>query len=100
MAPSSAANVAKAARKDKIFIDYLRNGRNATFIAPYSPRARTGAPVTVPITWEELAAGVDAAAFNTVTVPKRLASLKQDPWVGLNTTLQRVTTAARRGVLE
>ena len=93
-------NIAKAARKGKIFIDYLRNGRNATFIAPYSPRARQGAPVAVPITWEELAAGVDPAAFTTVTVPKRLAALKADPWADLNETSQRVTAAARRSVLE
>jgi bifunctional non-homologous end joining protein LigD len=92
------SNVAKAARKGKIFIDYLRNGRNATFIAPYSPRARQGAPVAVPITWEELAAGIDAAAFTTVTVPKRLATLTVDPWAELAGTIQRVTAAARRSV--
>jgi glycosyltransferase involved in cell wall biosynthesis len=44
--------------------------------------------------------GVDPAAFNTVTVPKRLAALKHDPWAELNTTVQRVTAAARRSVLE
>lgn len=93
------SNIAKAARKGKIFIDYLRNGRNATFIAPYSPRARAGAPVAVPITWEELAAGVDPAAFTTVTVPKRLAALQADPWADLNATRQRITAAARRSVL-
>ena len=92
------SNIAKAARKGKIFIDYLRNGRNATFIAPYSPRARKGAPVAVPITWEELAAGVDPAAFTTVTVPKRLAALRRDPWAELAATKQRVTAATRRAV--
>jgi bifunctional non-homologous end joining protein LigD len=78
------ANMAKSARKNRIFVDYLRNGRNATFIAPYSPRARQGAPVSLPITWEELAAGVDPAAWTILTVPPRLAKLKTDPWAGID----------------
>jgi bifunctional non-homologous end joining protein LigD len=83
-------NVAKRARKGKIFLDYLRNGRNATFIAPYSPRARPGAPVALPITWDELAAGVDPAAFTTATVPQRLARLTDDPWAELASVKQAV----------
>jgi bifunctional non-homologous end joining protein LigD len=73
-------NPSKAQRKGKIFLDYLRNGRGATFIAPYSPRARPGAPVAVPLTWEELAHGVDPASFTTKTVPRRLITLRADPW--------------------
>jgi bifunctional non-homologous end joining protein LigD len=73
------SNMAKSARKDRIFVDYLRNGRNATFIAPYSPRARTGAPVALPITWDDLAAGVDPASFTITSVPARLADAV-DPW--------------------
>src|SRR5690606_32917455 len=73
------ANMAKGARRGKVYVDYLRNGRNATFIAPYSPRARHGAPVATPISWEELARGVDAAKFTTSTIPARLAKLKKDP---------------------
>ncbi|MEO8554644.1 MAG: DNA ligase D, partial [Kofleriaceae bacterium] len=81
-----------------IFLDYLRNARNATFIAPYSPRARGGAPVAVPITWEELAAGVDPASFTTETVPKRLATLVVDPWAAVPTLAQKVTPTARKRV--
>jgi bifunctional non-homologous end joining protein LigD len=92
------ANISKAARKHRIFVDYLRNGRNATFITPYSPRARAGAPVAVPITWEELAHGVDAASFTTQTVPARLASLDKDPWDGIDDVDQAITAAAWRAL--
>jgi bifunctional non-homologous end joining protein LigD len=74
------SNMAKSARRGKIFVDYLRNGRNATFICAYSPRAREGATVSTPISWEELADGVAPAAFTIQTVPVRLAKLKKDPW--------------------
>jgi bifunctional non-homologous end joining protein LigD len=89
-------NMAKAARKGKIFLDYLRNGRGATFIAPYSPRARPGAPVAVPITWEELAHGVDPATFTTATVPRRLVALREDPWKLMIGLKQSITASARR----
>lgn len=90
--------MAKRARKGRIFLDYLRNGRSATFIAPYSPRARDGATVAVPITWEELARGVDPLAFTTLTVPNRLAHLAEDPWKDFFTIKQAITTAMWRAV--
>jgi bifunctional non-homologous end joining protein LigD len=95
---SFTSNMAKAARKNRIFVDYLRNGRNATFIAPYSPRARENAPVAVPITWEELAHGVEPASFTTQTVPLRLAKLKKDPWDGIDDVDQAITAAAWRAL--
>jgi bifunctional non-homologous end joining protein LigD len=88
----------KARRRGKIFLDYLRNGRNATFISPYSPRARDGAPIATPITWEELAHGVDPAAFTLATIPRRLASLDQDPWDGIDDVAPAITAAAWKAV--
>ena len=92
------AVITKSARKGRIFVDYLRNGRNATFIAPYSPRARENATVAVPITWEELAHGVDPGAFTTQTVPSRLAQLETDPWAGIDDVNQSINAAAWRAV--
>jgi bifunctional non-homologous end joining protein LigD len=59
------ANMSKAARKGRIFIDYLRNQRGATAILPYAARARPNAPVAAPVTWDELA-DLDSAARYTV----------------------------------
>ncbi len=92
------SNMAKSARKGRIFVDYLRNGRNATFITPYSPRARSHATVATPITWEELAHGVDPATFTTKSVPKRLASLRRDPWHGIDDLDQAITAATWRAL--
>lgn len=58
------ATMSKAKRKGKIFIDWLRNQRGSTAIAPYSARARSGAPVAVPISWRELAEAETARAFS------------------------------------
>jgi bifunctional non-homologous end joining protein LigD len=87
---------AKARRTGKIFLDYLRNGRGATFITPYSPRAREGATVATPITWDELGAGVDPARFTIESVPRRLGQLAEDPWRRMRAVRQSITERARR----
>jgi len=74
------ATIKKAARTNRIFVDYLRNSREATAIAPYSTRARPGATVSVPLTWEELGAQKVSNAFTLENLPKRLARLRRDPW--------------------
>lgn len=58
------ATMSKAKRKDKIFIDWLRNQRGSTAVLPYSARARPGAPVAIPLDWDELEAMKDAHPFS------------------------------------
>jgi bifunctional non-homologous end joining protein LigD len=73
---------AKAGREKKILIDYLRNNRTNTSVAAFSTRARPGAPVSVPLRWNELRADLDPQSFTVLTVEKRLARLREDPWAG------------------
>ena len=87
------ANMSKAKRKGRIFIDYLRNGRGATAIAPYSPRARGTAPIAVPVSWEELKTITSAAAFKLRDMPARLA--QPDPWADYAKTAVSLTKAAK-----
>ncbi|MEX2220756.1 MAG: DNA ligase D [Candidatus Rokuibacteriota bacterium] len=84
-------NPLKAARRDRIFIDYLRNVRGATAVAAYSPRAKPGAPVSTPLAWSELSAKMEALAFTVETVPKRLATLRKDPWADFFSVDQAIT---------
>jgi DNA ligase D len=72
------ATMSKAKRKGKIFIDWLRNERGSTAIAPYSVRARAGAPVAVPVSWEELEKLDRANGFSLEEALARLE--KPDPW--------------------
>jgi len=87
------ANMAKAKRKGRIFIDYLRNGRGATAIAPYSTRARATASVAVPVTWAELRTIASAAAFKLKDMPARLA--EPDPWADYDKHAMSLTKAVR-----
>ena len=77
------ATMSKAKRKGKIFIDWLRNQRGATAVVPYSARSRAGAPVAVPVTWDELAGFDRASVFNigdAKTLTKRAASSALKGW--------------------
>jgi DNA ligase D len=75
------ATLSKKARTGKIFVDYLRNGRGSTTVAPYSSRAKKGATVSMPAIWAEVEAGLAPNAFpiGDKTTLKQLA--KADPWV-------------------
>lgn len=78
------ATVNRSKRKGRILIDYLRNQRGATAVAAYSTRARPGAQVSAPITWDDLESGAKPADFTFLSMPARLKSLRQDPWEGFS----------------
>ncbi|MBZ6075377.1 non-homologous end-joining DNA ligase [Microvirga puerhi] len=74
----------KQEREGRIFIDYLRNNREATAVAPYSTRARSGAPISTPIAWGELSARIKPNGFTVLNLRKRLGALRGDPWAGID----------------
>jgi bifunctional non-homologous end joining protein LigD len=76
------ANMRKALRQGRIYVDYLRNQRGSTAIASYSTRNRPGCPVATPLDWKELDTIDSATAFTIETVPPRLAKARKDPWDG------------------
>jgi bifunctional non-homologous end joining protein LigD len=73
------ATITKSKRTGKILIDYLRNGRNNTAIVAYGTRARPGAPVSMPLAWDELAPEIGPAHFTVANAPARVANTP-DPW--------------------
>jgi bifunctional non-homologous end joining protein LigD len=78
------ATATKARRGGRIYLDYLRNSRGATSVASYSLRARSGAPVAVPLRWNELGKLRSGHDFDIRSTPARLARLRSDPWAGID----------------
>jgi bifunctional non-homologous end joining protein LigD len=87
------ATMAKKQRTGRIFIDYFRNHRGSTAIAPYSPRARGTAPVAVPVSWDELKTIPAASTFKLRDMAARLA--QPDPWADYAKHAVQITKAAR-----
>jgi bifunctional non-homologous end joining protein LigD len=79
----------KVARKDRIYLDYLRNERGATAVAPFSPRARAGAAVSMPLNWTELKQP-QHPIFHVADFAEWKARLQHDPWKDLPKIRQRL----------
>jgi bifunctional non-homologous end joining protein LigD len=90
--------LAKSQRRDKIFIDYLRNGRGATAVACYSTRARPGAPVAVPVRWDELKSSLRPDRYTVANLRRRLSALKADPWADFYDARVAITPRMRKAV--
>jgi bifunctional non-homologous end joining protein LigD len=83
------ADLAKAGRASKVFVDYLRNRRGATSVSAYSTRAQPSATVSVPVTWEALGAQTNGDSFHVTDVDRWYA--KTDPWANFTKTRQKLT---------
>jgi bifunctional non-homologous end joining protein LigD len=90
------AKAAKRERSRRIYIDWLRNAEGATAIAPYSVRARPGAPVATPLHWDEVAGRMKPEKYHVRNVAKRLHGLHSDPWKQLRRKPQALTAAMKR----
>jgi bifunctional non-homologous end joining protein LigD len=92
------ANMSKKARQGRIYLDYLRNSRGATAVGAYSPRSRPGAPVSIPLSWEEVEQGIRPESFTVEAVTTRVATLEADPWAEIGKVRQSLSAAVRRQV--
>jgi bifunctional non-homologous end joining protein LigD len=85
------AELMKQRRRGRIFLDTLRNTRSHTWVAPYSPRAREGAPVSCPVSWEEITPRLRTDRFNVESLSKGFPG--RDPWRGMDDARQTITAA-------
>ncbi|MFM0312880.1 DNA ligase D [Paraburkholderia sp. RL17-383-BIF-A] len=83
-------------RKQKIFVDYLRNNRGSSTVAAFSARARPGLGVSVPLTWDEVATSTGGDQWTIENLHERLADLKSDPWADYAKTRQRINAAMKK----
>ncbi|MEX3958656.1 DNA ligase D [Trinickia sp. EG282A] len=82
-------------RRRRIFIDYLRNNRGSSTVVAFSPRARAGMGVSVPLGWDEVEQTTGGAQWNVANVHERLDALKEDPWKDYARVKQRITREMR-----
>jgi bifunctional non-homologous end joining protein LigD len=82
-----------AARKGKVYIDYLQLGQGKTIAAPFAVRPQPGAPVSAPLKWSELRSDLDPRKFNIKTMPRRMTRLGEDPFLGALTDQQEIESA-------
>jgi bifunctional non-homologous end joining protein LigD len=87
--------ISKAERAGRIFIDYLRNDPTSTAVAPYSTRSRAGAPVAMPIRWEQVKAGLDPCDYTVATVPELIGKQRADPWAEMLQVKQQLPNSPR-----
>jgi bifunctional non-homologous end joining protein LigD len=90
------ATASKARRNGLIYVDYLRNSRGATSVASYSLRARPGAPVAMPLRWNELGKLKSGHDFDIHSAPKRLVRLRADPWAGMDELRQNLDEVMKK----
>lgn len=93
-----AATMTKRKRVGKIFIDHFRNARGATAVGSYSTRARPGAPVAAPVSWEELSEEAEQNRFTVKNMHTRLDSLDDDPWTGFFHVEQEISDQAQKAM--
>jgi len=85
----------KADRVGRIFIDYLRNDPTSTAVAPYSTRSRAGAPVAMPLRWEQVKPGLDPCDYTVATVPDLVRRRRGDPWAEMLEVRQKLPDQPR-----
>src|SRR5262249_36642507 len=86
--------MSKSQRKGRIFLDYLRNDRLSTAVAPLSPRARERAPVSMPVQWPQVRSGFDPAKYTIRTAPGLLT--KNKPWEDYDEGARSLISASKR----
>lgn len=89
------AEMSKAKRRGRIFVDYLRNGRGSTAVAPFSPRARPGATIAMPLSWKDVKPGLDPKRY-TLSQGSKLKAKAKAAWRGFFEVDQTVDDKARR----
>lgn len=92
------ATMSKTKRTGRVFVDYLRNARSNTSIAPFSTRARPHATVSVPLRWDELSGERHSNDYTIANLARRLSRLRGDPWEGYFDVTQTITPTMRREI--